>query len=375
MTEKAAMMADDIQKLKLPSIQYYGSLEDEDLVTNLTCFQACLYYLLKTELNCDDDDICEIFLRDTTFGIEETAAGLINEICFLDTSINEFGFKKHYILGQGVKVLSKVEALLDQGKTVIIQTYMMRVPFFNNFKGFDYPFDEEYYQANYQWQHTFLIVGHDQDHLYYVEGPFNREPERYIPYAGNNTIGVITKQELIPAFNAYFNYSYVTIDKEQISDLFHVVKTVISKTITNYRHPSFESGKYTYYYGKEGLARMIDHFRSDSFDFLQLIPQYSITLGDLLIWKTQFISNRRMMLAKALTKYVSHFDSSDIKPMIELLKKSVKIWRTIQINLIKMRVKKVYKFSSDMDELFVKALILEDEIIDGLQKIKFANAH
>jgi hypothetical protein len=357
--------------LKLPSIRYYGSLEDEDLITNLTCFQACLYYLLKTELNCDDDALCEIFLRDITFGIEETAAGRINEICFLDTSINEFGFKKHYILGQGVKVLSQVETLLDQGKAVIIQTYIHRVPFFKDFKGFDYEFDEEYYKANYQWQHTFLIVGHDPDHLYYVEGPFNRSTERYVPYAGNSTIGVIEKRELIPAFEAYFNYSYVTIDQAQISDMFHVVEMVTAKSIANYHYQSFQSGKFTYFYGKEGLTRMLDHLQSDSFDFLQLIPQHGIALGDLLIWKTQFISNRRMMLAKALTKHMSHFNSVNISETITLLKSSVKTWRTIQTNFIKMQVKKAYQMNSDLKELLITASALEDEIIDGLQKIEF----
>lgn len=370
--EKISVTGLDDPKLELPSIKYYGSLEDEDLITNLTCFQACLYYLLKTELNCDDEALSEVFLRDLTFGIEVTAAGLIHEICFLDTSINEFGFTNHYILGQGVKTLAELEALLDRGKAVIIQTYMMRVPFFKDFKGFDYPLDEEYYKANYRWQHTFLAIAHDRDRLYYVEGPFNWHPEHYIPYEGNKTIGVIDKQQLIPAFNAYFNYNYVDIKMEQMSDMFQVVQTAIAKTITNYSHPPLKSDKFTYYYGKEAVDRMIAHFRSDSFDFLQSIPQHSITLGDLLIWKTQFISNRRMMLAKGLTKHISHFNPSQANPLIKLLKENVKIWRTIQINFIKMKMKKDYKISCDLAELFNVASRTEDEIIDGLQKIEFS---
>jgi hypothetical protein len=370
-SEKTNVMNLDDPKLELPSIRYYGSLEDEDLITNLTCFQACLYYLLKTELNCDDDAIGEVFIRDLTFGIELTTAGLIHEICFLDTSINEFGFKNHYILGQGVKTLAEVEALLDQGKAVVIQTYMMRVPFFKDFKGFDYPLDEEYYKANYQWQHTFLAIAHDQDRLYYVEGPFNWNPEHYIPYPGNKTIGIIEKQQLIPAFNAYFNYSYLDIDMERMSDMFPVVQMVIDKTIANYSYPDQKSDKYTYYYGKAALNWMNAYFHSDSFDFLQWIPQHSIPLCDLLIWKTQFISNRRMMLAKAFTKHISHFNPSQVNPLIELLKGNVKMWRTIQINLIKMKVKKECKISYDLAELFNDVSRTEDEIIDGLQKLEF----
>ena len=201
-------MNDNHGKLNLPSIQYYIPHEGEDLVSNLNCFQSCIYYILKTERNFKDDDLLEIFLGDLTFGIVENSAGMIIDICFLDGAINQHGFKIHYTLGKGVEVLPKVEALLDQGKTVIIQTYMQRVPFFMNFIGLDHELDEEHYRKNYHSYHTFLALGYDRDNLYYVEPV--RNSKRYIPYEGNKTIGVIQKKELFPAFNAFFNYTYLT---------------------------------------------------------------------------------------------------------------------------------------------------------------------
>ena len=358
-------------KLNLPMIRYYGSLEDEDLITNLTCFQACLYYLLKTELKCDDDDIVEIFLRDLTFGIEVTPAGLINEICFQDTTLNECGFKKHYLLGKGLETFAEIEALLNEGKAVVVQTCMQRVPFFKDFKSFDYPLDEEYYKANYQWQHTFLVIGHDREYVYYVEGPYNLNKERYIPYPGNPTIGVIEKAQLLPAFDAFLNYTYLDIDMGQMKEMFDVVKTVTGKSIAGYLHPPRQTEKYTYYYGKEAMDRLFGHMCSDSFDINQYIPQHSITLGELLIWKTQFVSNRRMMLAKAFSKHLSRFDIDNINPKIEMLKRSTRMWRTVQANMIKMQVKKTSRIGSDFDQLLGELAALEGEIIEELKTIKF----
>lgn len=365
--EKANGIQSVMSPPELPDIPYYRFQEGDDLVSDLTCFQACLYYLLKTERNKGMDDIFEIFLRDITFGVVETAASAISDFCFLDTSIHEYGFQKHYILGKGMEALSRVEALLDLGKAVIIQTYIHRVPFFKDFFGFDYELDEEYYQNNYQMHHTFLAVGHDADHLYYVEAPFNRSPERFTPYEGNPTIGVISKQEMYPAFDAFFNYTYLEIDEREMANMFEVVAKVIAQSIQNYHQPSLHSGDIIKYYGQEAIARTISHLTGDSFDFLQKIPQYGITLGDLLIWKLQDINNRRRLLAKAFTKYRQFFDSGDIDGVIQLLTKITQVWQISIANYIKMRVKKKYVIDNSLREILSGIPGLEEEMIHKLR--------
>jgi hypothetical protein len=356
-------------KFNLPSILYYDSLEDEDLITNLTCFQACIYYLIKTELNCDDEDICEIFLRDMTFGIEVTPDGLINDFCFPDTTLNEFGFKKNYRLGRGIETFREVTALLDQGKAVVVQIYMQRVPFFKDFKGIDFPLDEEHYKANYHWQHTFLIIGYDHENLYYVEGPYNLNKERYIPYPGNPTIGIIKIDQLFPAFDAYLNYTYLDFDIERMADMFQVLQMVTAKSVAGYNLASHKTDKFNYYYGKEALDKLFTNLCSDSLDIQQPVPKHSITLGDLLIWKTQAISNRRMMLAKVFSKHSSRFAPSEINPIIDMLKQCTKMWRSVQANIIKMQVKKTNRIGADFHELLADVGRVEDEIIEGLEKL------
>jgi hypothetical protein len=355
---------------ELPGIPYYRFQEGDDLVSDLTCFQACLYYLLKTERNKGMDDIFEIFLRDITFGVVATPAGAISDFCFLDTSIHECGFQKHYVLGKGAQALSKVEELLDLGKAVIIQTYIHRVPFFKDFFGFDYELDEEYYQKNYQMHHVFLAVGHDADHLYYVEAPFNRSPERFTPYEGNPTIGVISKQEMGPAFEAFFNYTYLEIDERKMADMFEAVASVINQSIQNYHQPRSTSGQLTNFYGQEAIVRTIRHLTSDSFDFLQKIPQYGITLGDLLIWKLQDVNNRRRLLAKAFVKYRQLFESGDAEGVTQLLSTITQAWQVSIANFIKMRVKKKYAMDDGLRELLSGIPGLEEELINKLRGLR-----
>ena len=361
---------------ELPGILYYRFQEGDDLVSDLTCFQACLYYLLKTEGKERNQDIFEIFLRDINFGVEETGAGTIHDFYFLDRSIHEYGFERHYVLGKGTRVLSEVEALLDRGKAVIMQTYIHRVPFFKDFFGFDYALDEDYYRNNYHLHHTFLVVGHDAENLFYVEAPYNRNPERYIPHEANPTIGVIHKQELVPAFEAFLNYTYADIDAEKMANMFEVLATVIVQSIQNYRlsgstynnnKQNQTSNSVIQYYGREAIARTINHLTSEHFDFLQKIPQYGITLGDLLIWKLQDINNRRRLLAKAFAKYRQSFDGGDTERVIELLAGITRSWQISIANFIKMRVKKKYVMDDSFREVLSGIPGLEDELIHQLQ--------
>lgn len=361
-------MKDGQEKLNLPSIQYFELVGDNDqLITYLNCIQSCIYNIFKTERNCRDEDLYEIFLGELTFGLIEDAAGSVYDITFLDGTVHQLGFKMHYILGKGIEVLPKVEALLEQGKAVIIQTYMQRVPYFINFVGFDCEFDEEYYRQNYQLNHTFVVLGHVRDHLYYLDTPYVHHKERYIPYPNNKTIGVLQKQELIPAFSAFFNYTFLTFDEEQPPDRMDIVKTIAAKSFQNYHRESYDSDGKIYFYGKRALDRLNHHFQNGTMSLSQRIKQYNMNLDQLLIWKFQFVMNRRYILARAMEKYAGRLDSSNIDGLIELLNKSVKSWRVLISTIKKMKARKETKFGTDIRELFGQISIVEDEIIDELK--------
>jgi hypothetical protein len=363
-------MNDDQAKLNLPSIQYFELVGDDDqLITYLNCIQSCVYNIFKTERNCPDEDLYEIFLGELTFGLIEDTAGSVYDIAFLDGTIHPLGFKMHYTLGKGIEVLPKVEALLDQGKAVIVQTYMQRVPYFINFVGFDYKFDEAYYRQNYQLNHTFVVLGYDQDHLYYLDTPYVHHKERYIPYQNNKTIGVLQKRELIPAFNAFFNYTFLTFDEAQPLDRIDIVKTVAAKSFQNYHLQSGDSDGKLYFYGKAALNRLNHHFQKGTMSFDQPINQYHIKLDQLLIWKFQFVMNRRYILARTLEKYTGRLNSSDIGGLIELLNNSIKSWRILISKMKKMQARKETKFGTEIQELFGKISVLEDKIIDRLKAL------
>jgi hypothetical protein len=320
-----------------------------------------------------DNDLYEIFVGDITFGIVEEKAGSIYDIVFADGSINEVGFSIHYTLGQGVEVLPKVEALLDQGKAVIVQIYMQRVPFFINYMSSDFALNEEHYQKNKNMYHTFLVVGYDLDHLYYVESPYVQNKANYIPDANNPTIGVIPKKDLIAGMNAFFNYTYLTFEKAQHSDdLSHakldIVKTTIKKSVHNYQMKPGESDGKIYFYGKEALNRLHQHFQNGTLDLNEQVTQFNVTLVHLLIWKLQFVMNRRYIMARALEKYIGCFADFDIPGLVGLLDRDVKTWRILASRLKKIEALNGTSVTGLVD-LWGQIFELEERIVNTMDNM------
>ena len=371
-------MGEKNRKLNLPSVQYYHLIGDNDqLITYLNCFQSCIYNVYKTEQKIRDEDLIEIFLGDTAFGVIEAGDGSIYDIVFMDGAINKLGFTFFYTLGQGMEVLPAVEALLEQGKAVIIQTYMQRVPFFINFIGFDYPLDEEHYRQNFRLYHTFLVVGYDREHLYYVESPYVLNKEHYLPYENNQSIGVISKKELIPAFNTFFNYTYLKFDEKQPPDMFDnmkldIVKSVMAKSFSNYHQKVAENGKKNCFCGKAAMDRLHWHFQNGTMDLQQTIAQFNIKLDQLLIWKFQFIMNRRYILARALEKYRGDFASGDAGALVDLLNSNVKAWRILISKLKRIQARKETSYQG-LDEISGKISLLEGQIVDKMGKLAQIN--
>jgi hypothetical protein len=355
--------------LKIPDIQYYMSPEDE-LVFDLPCIQSCIYYVLKTEFRLPVDQIFEPFLRDITFILQESETGSIREIGFLNSVIHDQLFERHYILGKGSKTFGEVESLLDQGKIVVIQAYAPRLPFHKDFGGVDAPFDEQEYQRNYQTQHTFVALAHDADNLYYVEIPYEMNPVQFAPHPENDTVGVVPKADLQPAFELFLNYTYLTMDQNQAPDMFGALQTAIDQTVANFDLPrKLEEGCATYT-GREAIARVKSHLCNPQFNLKERLQPSGQTVGECLLLRFRAVARRRSLLYRGFVKYRSRLPEPLGDSIIQRLNAIQANWNTIILNIRKMCIKYEFKSDASFQKVVADLIAWENLLIDELKDLK-----
>ena len=112
-------------------------------------------------------------------------------------------------------------------------------------------------------------------------------------------------------------------------------------------------------------------FHSDTFDLKQMITQFDITLEFLLAWKIQFILNRRALLSKTLQKYTRHFFSPEINDIIKVVNSDCQKWGILRAKINKIQRKREYDAGANFHPLIDEIALLEDRIIDRLQKTDF----
>lgn len=354
---------------KIPDIQYYMSPEDE-LVFDLPCIQSCIYYVLKTEFQLPVDQIFEPFLRDITFSFQENETGSIREIGFLNSIIHDQLFKRHYILGKGSKTFREVESLLDQGKILVIQAYAPRLPFHKDFSGFDAPFDEQEYQRNYQTQHTFVALAHDAENLYYVEIPYEMNPVQFVPHPENETVGVILKSDLLPAFELFLNYTYLTMDQNQTPDMFEALQAAIGQTVANFDLPrKLEDGCITYT-GREAITRVGNHLCNPQFNLKERLQPSGQTAGEYLLLRFRAIARRRSLLYRGFVKYRNRLPEPLSERIIQRLNAIQANWNTIILNIRKMCIKYEFKSDASFQKVVTDLTTWENLLIDELKTLK-----
>jgi hypothetical protein len=355
--------------LKIPDIQYYMAPEDE-IVLDLPCIQSCIYYLLKTEFQLPMDQMIEPFLRDTTISLRENETGDIHEIGFTNSVIPDLLFQRQYILGKGSKTFAEVLALLDQGKTVIIQAYAQRLPFHKDFAGFDAPFDEQEYQRNYQAQHTFVALAHDAENLYYVEIPYEMNPVQYVPYPENDTVGVVTKRELEPAFDLFLNYTYITMDPHQIPDMYKALLIAIDQTVDNFDRFREENGGKNTYFGREAMERIKKHLCNPQFNLRNRVPSSGATMGEYLLLHFRGIARRRSLLQRGMVKYRERMPGAPADTVIQRLNAIQAHWNTIILNIRKMCIKYEFKSDASFQKVVTELAAWENQLIDELKTLQ-----
>ncbi|WP_139232786.1 hypothetical protein [Duganella sp. CF458] len=124
--------------------------------------------------------------------------------------VQDFALQRQRL--QGAAALDAIDARLRAGQAVTVDTFCERLPFFLNFRSFDAPYDP----ARKHFSHFILIVGMNATEYYYVEDPAVLDRRQYRPHPQNRCVGIIAKQGLLPAFEAYAEVHEISIDSAAV---------------------------------------------------------------------------------------------------------------------------------------------------------------
>jgi hypothetical protein len=349
------------------SFRYFYQEDGElDPFTKLIdCFSAHLYFILKNKIEGIQNPY-EVFLKDISFYLILNDQGAIYDIEFSDNSINEDVFRLKYYKGKGEEAFSGCREMLLKGEPVIIYTDTRKVPFFNDNQGEG----TEPTDAGVQLGHVFLGVGYEGNNLYYVEAPWNINFNRFTPYKGNRSVGVIAKEELNDAFESFLTYTTVEVNEENLANKAGRIKAVIKNSVDNFSKQSHRSKGLTYFYGSEAIEKIIEVCEKEIMYLDRQAYSCSLNLFSLLDWRFFNINRRRILLLEALKKNKELFESSEASSAIDVLSINIEAWKRVLTTIRKMNIRKRYLMDSSLKDCLAEVSETESKLNDILHEME-----
>ncbi len=291
---------------------YFNSQGDRDSLTEkMDCANVMLYFILKKQLG-NNGSFYEYFAQGFDMNITENRFGGIYDINFSTYHLWEDAFEINNYRGKGVEALSHIEQLLDRGEQLVVDIYCLRNPYFREFVSYDAPEVKE------RRGHLFMLVAHDRDNLYSIEMPEMINADRYIPYIGNKSVGLISKKDILPAFEVDVFYSTIKVKKEKLKGE-SKLKELVELMIKNYNRPASIENGLTTYYGEAAIDKLVE---ISSKEFQRLDDNNNVqnrTLQEILDWKLVTLSNRRRLFKTALEHYNGECNNHIRDRVIDLL--------------------------------------------------------
>ncbi|QNU68230.1 amino acid adenylation domain-containing protein [Ruminiclostridium herbifermentans] len=350
------------QMKKNIELDYYFDTQGnrDPLTENMDCANVMLYFILKKQLG-NKGNYSEYFAQGFDMNITENQYGGIYDINFSTYHLWKDAFEIKNYKEKGTEAMSQIEQLLDKGEQLIVDIYCLRNPAFREFVSYNAPEIKE------RRGHLFMLVARDSDNLYSVEMPEMINPDRYIPYIENKSVGLIPKKDILPAFEFDVFYSTVTVNKQKLQGE-SKLRELVDLIIKNYKRSVTNENGLTTYYGEAALDKLIE---ISCKEFQRLDDKNNMQnriLQEILDWKLITLAHRRRLFKITLENYSGECNN-DIKWMvIKLLEESAQRWRDICHTLTKK-----YNLTSVIDKeagrCFTEIKELEKELMYLLERL------
>lgn len=137
---------------------------------------------------------------------------LSSEYCGTNVLPCRQGFDVQSTRRVGADALDLICERLRAGQAVTLNTFAERLPFFLNFLSFDATYDP----AVNIFPHFILILGISETEIFYVEDPAVLNWRQFVSHPDNRYVGVIKKELLLPALEAFAEIHEIGIDTADV---------------------------------------------------------------------------------------------------------------------------------------------------------------
>jgi len=344
--------------------KYFYPYKNDNLVIDLYCSQASKFYALNIKTDFKYAESFDMFVSDIIICIVLNEHKKIDDITITTSAdyenyVRNF-FSTDFTEQTGHEALKCIEQLLDAGEPVIVCTCTDRLPFYKYFKSPGF-MSKKITLAE---LHSFLIIGHSGEYIYYVEAPFNHNEKYYESIPGNPTIGRIRKSDLLPAFELYVYFAAMQVRAMDELDPFKCLTIALSNAVHNF-YPK-ESSK-NRIFGIDALEFLRCAFQDC--DFLKIdngISIINISEIDFFRWKVRDFVRCRKILLFSLIKYKHKWDGKKVDMLCGLLEYDINNWMIMIALMIKISVRSDNKNRIQLLDRLNENIALEQNIIESI---------
>jgi len=317
---------------------FYDQNGDRDiLIGKLNCHERLLYLFLKNTKNFVLN-MPLTFLSDICYYLSLTTDKNVNlSLTYNYDPMSEQIVITDYKTGKGEKQLSKIITLLKAGEYVAIQPYGKRIPFEDDFIGYDAS------QVG-DGGHMYMAVGYENNCLFLVIDDHEADMTTGLlsKCKDNDSIKIVGIDCLRPSFEIYLNYMTFSLSDNMES----ISKKECFNEFLQISIKDFErkcEGNNDVYYGKQALGKLIELCDDNDFYFTiqQSVGGSGFNVQDLNPWVRSFdsIRKRRHILLYTLSN-LEEISSKALTEVSSIINKDIEQWETAKNILIKRIIQK-----------------------------------
>ncbi len=354
-------------KKNLETEYFFNAAGETDTFAELLdCHDLMSYFCLKRYVK-DYPNYLPVFLDDFNISITNNSDASVLNIW--NNSFDTLGsvFNPNLVHGKGFSSMPDIEKLLDAGQLVVIMTNMHKLPFSMDFISLD--FEDVQYSDDVSYNgHTFLAVAYDEEMLYYIDMPTTLS-SNFIPYAGNKSVGVIKKRDLMYAFNSVLVYATIDIDREKLAGGVDIRRLFI-KAASSYRMQCYEKDNYSVYPGREGIYALKSAFEKECIYTDKANLFYSeLDMKNFFRWKLWEVIKKRELWKIVLKAYADICPAIEEHQLVGRFQALVDKWKELRLLIMDNHARGEFLVGKKYVGYIDCLLEMEDDIVNRLEAI------
>lgn len=337
---------------------------------SLNCFESAVYNIMKNDKAIEHNIVRPLFIRNiqpTFWYNADTGVFRINNesISIIPIWHNYVRINK-YVKIQDKNSISFLEGLLDKGYMVILQSVFERMKFYEKYDP-EYDF-KDYFQG--EANHANIFVTHDENKFYFVDKIPYCVNENFVPYEGNNSIGVTLKSDIKEACNYFMRCYTIDADMDKLGDKSLIkssIKQFIKEMVDGYTGTSVSKYGYTLYDGILAWEKLIE-FCEKGADLKKYFYTPGWTMHDRICFDIWMLHGSRLILLEYLIQLRDESECGErYKVLINTLAKSIKKLKILENAFAKRMISRISLLDIKMADRIKEIVQIENSLNELLK--------